>query len=442
MSTFANNSNQSIPATNFGQKILFRFFFIYLVLQMADWYFSVIPYIHYVTQYYERLIDWAVHFSNEKFFHVRTTLVYPAGSGDTSWGWAQQWLYLLVAFLGCVIWSFTDRKRENYARLNYWLCLFVRYYVAMVAFTYGIIKLFALQMPFPSQSQLATPLGDFLPMRLCWMFMGYSKTYQIFTGFMETAVGLLLLYRKTATLGAFLAALVFTNVMMLNLAYDIPVKIFSMNMVVACLYLVFNEYERLTHFFVINKPASTSSLYQFVYPRMWMRVTRFILKIAFVFFVIAKPLYESWKNYQSIANRPESKPIASGVYDVVTFVVNKDTLVPSPIDTLRWQNAIFSKDGTGSIKTSDTSFRQRYKRGYFSYTTDTANHIINFRKLQTDSPLYAGIVLSMRYQLPDSNTIQLWGEQKNDSLYVLLKKSNRHFQLTEKQFHWLSEYNR
>jgi hypothetical protein len=69
-------------------------------------------------------------------------------------------------------------------------------------------------------------------------------------------------------------------------------------------------------------------------------------------------------------------------------------------------------------------------------------HVINFKKLQTDSAMYIGIILTMHYQLPDSNTIQLWGKEKNDSLYVLLKRSNRRFQLAEKQFHWLSEYNR
>ena len=50
--------------------------------------------------------------------------------------------------------------------------------------------------------------------------------------------------------------------------------------------------------------------------------------------------------------------------------------------------------------------------------------------------------LSLRYQVIDSNTIQLWGRQKNDSLFIELKRYNRHFQLADKQFHWLSEANR
>ncbi|MFZ8278288.1 hypothetical protein ACO1KY_14095, partial [Staphylococcus aureus] len=66
--------------------------------------------------------------------------------------------------------------------MNYWLFVAIRYFVILNGFSYGIFKLFAVQMPFPSISQLATPLGDFLPMRLSWMFIGYSHSYQVFSG--------------------------------------------------------------------------------------------------------------------------------------------------------------------------------------------------------------------------------------------------------------------
>jgi hypothetical protein len=56
--------------------------------------------------------------------------------------------------------------------------------------------------------------------------------------------------------------------------------------------------------------------------------------------------------------------------------------------------------------------------------------------------MYSGIILSMHYQIPDSNTVQLWGKEKDDSLYVLLKRSTVYYQLAEKPFHWISEYGR
>jgi hypothetical protein len=115
--------------------------------------------------------------------------------------------------------------------------MIVRYYLAIVALSYGIIKLFVLQMPFPTISQLATPLGDLLPMRFSWLFIGYSVPYQFFSGAMETVAGLLLLYRRTVTAGLFAATGAFLNVAMINLSYDVPVKLFSMHLLFACLFL-------------------------------------------------------------------------------------------------------------------------------------------------------------------------------------------------------------
>ena len=163
------------------RRLLFRFFFIFLAFIVAPWtWFERIPWMQWLSKPYYDVMDWAVTKANDWFFHVRPVLVPIGGSGDTSYGWAQLWFLLSVSFTGMVIWSIVQRRKKEYTRLNYWLCLFTRYYVAMVLFSYGIIKLFALQMPFPNYSQLATPLGDFLPMRLSWMFIGYSTPYQFF----------------------------------------------------------------------------------------------------------------------------------------------------------------------------------------------------------------------------------------------------------------------
>jgi hypothetical protein len=71
-------------------------------------------------------------------------------------------------------------------------------------------------MPAPSLSQLATPLGDFGAMRLAWLYMGYSGPYQVFSGMAEVITGLLLLYRRTVTLGLLAGLGVFINVMTMN----------------------------------------------------------------------------------------------------------------------------------------------------------------------------------------------------------------------------------
>ncbi|MGC4034924.1 MAG: hypothetical protein QM764_03110 [Chitinophagaceae bacterium] len=421
------------------RKLIFRFLFIYFAFVIAPWtWLDAIPGVGYVTEFYYRLMNWVVELSNKRLFHVRDVLVQPNGSGDTSWAWAQTWMLLTLALIGCVIWSILDRKRPNYTQLNYWLCLFTRYYVAMVSFSYGILKLFALQMYFPNLSQLATPLGDFLPMRLSWMFIGYSAPYQVFSGIMETIVGLLLLYRRTATAGALMAVAVFTNVMLLNLSYDIPVKIYSTQIVILSLYLVANESSRLLAFFVSNKQAQPSALYNFPLRKKWMRISRIALKLLFIILTVGLQFYNMKAYYKQLHTVAVKQPIQQGVYAVNKFVLNNDTVQSNYTDSLRWQDVIFDQSKQGSIKTADTAYRQRYKRAYFFYEFDSAGQNLSFKKFQGDSLLIA----SFRFELPDSNTVWLRGRQHNDSLFVELKRTNRHFQLAEKQFHWLSEANR
>ena len=423
------------------KKILFRFFFIYFPLQGLPWLLSVFPIIRASVKYYNILMDRVVRIANARLFHIKTVLIPRQSFRDTSWAWAQQWLFLCIALAGCIVWSFFDRKRKKYTELNHWLCVFARYCIAIVSLNYGIGKIFALQIPFPNQSLLATPLGDLLPMRLYWASIGYSKTYEVFAGVMEIFTGVFLLYRKTITLGALLGVAVYSNLMLLNISYDIPVKLLTINLVAFCLFLIANEYKRILYFFVLNIAAPVSHVHNLSYSRKWMRTARIILKAGFIL-IYVRNLYGEWHRSKVMTVIRTVNPIKPGIYDVITYAVNNDTMPALINDSMRWHDVIFENQGKGSVGTADTSFRQLYKRGYFTFKTDTVTHMINFKKGRKDSSMYNGVILSLHYSIPDSNTIQLWGKRKNDSMYIFLKRSNRHFQLTEKQFHWLTEYSR
>ena len=422
----------------FIQKLAFRFFFIYFVLQVQSWswFFSWIPGVDFLLGYLNQGMDWMVETANKHIFHVREVLVPMGGSGDTSYGWAQLWLFLSLALFGGIIWTILDSKRKNYVVLDFWLRTVIRYYIILVLLTYGLSKVFIQQMGFPLISQLATPLGDLLPMRFSWLFIGYSDGYQIFSGVMEVLPALLMLYRRTLNLGIFIAFAVFLNVMMINLCYDVPVKIFSMQMTFSCFYLLANNLMHFFNFFVLNKPTVLDTSYHYKYVSKTMRWGRIAFKTLFIIFALIVPFYETWSGYSSSQN--EAKPIKSGVYEVKTFVVNQDSTAKSIPDSLKWKDMIFEKGTFGSINTMDTLFRKRYNRAYFNYEFDTVKHVMNFKKRSDDSTF----LFSMRYEIPDSNTVKFWTKIRKDSIYVVLKKSKRHFQLAERQFHWLSEDNR
>ncbi len=413
------------------RKLLFRFSSIYLLLYTAplQW-LGNIPGPSYIAEWYGNAEKWLVDLANTYLFHVNGgVLVAPNGSGDTSYVYAALCLYTLIAVVGTLVWTLLD-KRPNYEIGYYWLRVLVRYYVAMFALLYGIIKLFLDQMVFPSLSQLATPLGDLLPMRFSWLFIGYSPTYQFFSGAVETVAGVLLLFRRTSTLGAFIAASVFLNVVMMNLCYDIPVKLFSIHLFVLSNFLLLGEAERLLDFFVFNRPTQPSP--RLILPKRWMRRTQLGLKLAFAGIFGVMLVFNMYQSKRpGSATGPKISKIASGFYQVDDF---QSTLS----DSLRWTDVVFEEGPTGSIRTTDTLFRQRYRRGYFGYVLDSTKQTIAFKKFPDDTTF----LFTLNYARPDTNHLLLRGKLRSDSVNIALTRQKRHFQLAERQFHWLSEANR
>ncbi len=424
------------------QRLAFRFFFVYLVFTVEPWdWFRLIPGVSFLLRPYDAAMDWAVRASNAHVFRVRETLIPVNGSGDTSYAWARVCLVLSLAAVACLVWTVLDRKRPHYQRLLYWLRLAVRYYIAAAALGYGIIKLFVLQMPFPTTSQLATPLGDFLPMRFSWMFIGYSTPYEIFSGAMETAAGLLLLHRRTITAGLFAGTGAFLNVVMINLAYDVPVKLYAAHLLFACLFLLALDSKRLIGFLFLNRTTLPTAAYTPVYARPWQRWASAGVKLFILYQILWGPLQSSWTRYQAAKHPPPAGPFAAGVYDVRSYVVNRDTIPLTSTDSLRWRDVIIDSNIAGSVGSRDPVFWQRYRRGYFRYKPDTAARTAALWKTST-IPGDSTFLFTMRYEVPDSTSLRFIAPIRGDTVRVDLVRVPRHFQLTERQFHWLSEYNR
>ncbi|MGC4039288.1 MAG: hypothetical protein QM710_00405 [Flavobacterium sp.] len=420
------------------KKLIFRFFFVYFFLTIAPWTWpAVLPWFKFINEIHSKAMQLIVFRFNDWFLHIKDTLNTEGfGSGDTSYGWAEFYTIIILAFGTSIVWSFFEKKEKNSRILAYWLHNLVRYNLIFVAFSYGIIKLFALQMPAPNLSQLATPLGDFLPMRFCWIFIGYSQPYEVFSGVMEVAIGLLLLYRRTIPLGLIVGLGVFINVFVLNLSYDIPVKLYSMQIVICCLFLLAIDYKQYLNFFIFNKPTIPTSGYAFRFTKRWKRIGRVVLKSAFLLLVLGWNLYDCY-NWYNEANSIEKPIIPQGIYHIKAFKKNHQLTAIDANDSLAWKDFIFDKQKLGSIKTCDTLLRKRYSRGYFVYEADPKKQTISFKKSFSDSiDLFV-----MNYKITGKK-LELEGKLGNDTLYYELEKSGKAFPLAKRHFHWISEANR
>jgi hypothetical protein len=106
--------------------------------------------------------------------------------------------------------------RAPYPRYLDWL----RYLSAFLLFVYGSTKLIGRQFHVPPEMALRA-VGSLSGYQLAWFYYGYSHTYEVILGLVELAGGALLLFRKTALLGAALTLPVITNILMINLFFHI-----------------------------------------------------------------------------------------------------------------------------------------------------------------------------------------------------------------------------
>ena len=105
---------------------------------------------------------------------------------------------------------------DSYPKYLNWL----RYFSAFLLFTYGSSKLLGRQFTLPPEIALR-PVGSLTGYQLAWFYYSYSHVYAVILGMVQLAGGALLLFRKTALLGAALLLPVLTNILMINVFFHI-----------------------------------------------------------------------------------------------------------------------------------------------------------------------------------------------------------------------------
>src|SRR3954469_24519541 len=215
------------------ELILFRFVFIYLLLQALP---LDLNYWKFVSS-----INW-LHITYGDIFNLTrfSPKFLPEPTSYANWV-----VVALIALAGTIGWSIADKKSKEYNALYYWIRVIVRYRLAIGVIAYGFIKLFPLQAPLPSISNLNTHYGFFTRWKLFSLSLGIVPGYESFLGLVEIIAGLLLLYRKTATIGAFMIVVFTGNVFMSNLAYEGGEHVYSFYLISLALCLLAFDILRL-----------------------------------------------------------------------------------------------------------------------------------------------------------------------------------------------------
>jgi len=397
---------------NAAQRIAFRFFATYFFL------YSFPSFVN-LDNLFTPLIKWVA----AKWHVLDRISDGPNGSGDTTYDYINEFCLVSISLIVSIIWSLADRKRKHYDKLMYWMYVFVRYTLAYILMSYGYYKIFKTQFPYPTLKRLVQPYGDSSPMGLAWTFMGYSDAFNMFTGIAEVLGGVLLLFRRTTTFGALFCMTVISNIVAMNFCYDIPVKLFSLNLLLMTVFVVAPDIKRLLRFFFYNEAVQAIRYYP-VFRKRWLRVTRVIVKCL----VAAALLWMGYESYSSSKTYGDgiARPALYGIYTVDSITKNALSVPLLKTDSNLWYQLLLDKHGSANVK----KMNDRYI--HYTYEVDTMKKQIKL--VNDDDSIMVRYVLNNRELIVFKDSTTIYFNRKLPEDFLLMRRG----------FHWVNEmpYNR
>ncbi len=461
-----------------GQKFAFRAAFIFVVLWAIPldygWYLRwfALDYAHLSYQHFRGTVstylpDFFEHLSEDGFFGVRS--------------YVNVVFTIFLGIVGSFIWGFFDRNRDNYNNLYYWALVLARYRVAYGVMAWGYAKVFPLQMPPPSVGGLYTEYIHYFAKRLYWQVTGLSTPYEIILGFAEFIPGVLLLFRRTAVLGAAGVIAVVGNVYVANIAYDVCEHIPALGFTMLSGFILWYDLPRIWNLVAEGKDEQLVRYYP-VFDRKWkLYLKRAIKYTGNGIFVFLFGIYHiiGWINNDKYKlPKTPGLPDSEGHYSVKEFKLNGEPVPYSPFDSIRWQDVTFERFSSISIllanrpqyismqgpnyprwgedydykwhfhllgnerryegvlrrknqprkydaETRDKGINWEFSgisdRHWYFYKADTVNHILYLEHKNRRDNDFKQV---LHYDRPDDNTFVLKGVNEfSDSIYVVLKKT-------------------
>jgi hypothetical protein len=357
----------------------------------------------------------------------------PTGSGDTMQNYVAALINGSVAFVGAILWSllaFGATAHPHAAGFLQWL---VRWFLFMVMVPwYGFAKVIPTQFSPPGLHQLAMSWEDSSMMGVVWRFMGLSMPYTVFSGIAELLGGLLLMWRRTTTLGALVIVAVMANVTALNCCYDVPVKLHSLHYLVMAFGLLIPDLRRLCDVFVRNRPVPARRLRPFLGSVAADRC-----------FTVFKLVLVAWLCHIDVHKRLESRQLAeerrantlAGVHQVESFTRGGVEVPPLTTDTARWQTLIVEWKGSASVRMSSGALVR------IGFTPDPAKGTVAIALPAPGPTRFRRASLS--YAEPEPGVLELSGTLDDTPVTMRLRKREagkvEPYTLHDRGFRWICE---
>ncbi|MGH9238704.1 MAG: hypothetical protein ACRD3G_11760 [Vicinamibacterales bacterium] len=290
------------------------------------------------------------HWVARTFFGVDVPLDDVSG-GETVFFWIQ-WSWLIVASVVITAcWSLLDRRRNvtpslprrSSERAKAGLRMAVRVLLAASMIEYGMTKVIPTQFPEPPLTALVTPAGEMTRSALLWTTIGSAPVYQIATGCVEVLAGVLLLLPWTVPLGALLALVSLLQVLLLNLTFDIGVKLVTAQLIGLAVILLVPAIRLKTDTTLEVRLKADTTIGR-------------LLPLALGVYLLATQAWINWSFWQAGGGgRPKS--VLYGIWDVGRLTVDGQARPAESNDyDRRWRRVIFDSPDLVVFQRTDDSF--------------------------------------------------------------------------------------
>lgn len=410
-------------------RIGFRFVCAYFVLYLFPFPLGAIPVSWNPVRYWYVFRQWLALWTETHVFGLPKPLpVVPTGSGDTMAQWATQADWILLALGITVIWTLLDRHRRAYTRLHEWLRLYVRFGLASIMFGYGFAKLIPTQMPYPFLDRLVEPFGEFSPMGVLWSFMGTSSVYEIFTGLGETLGSVLILFRRTTTLGALVLIGVLANVVLLNYTFDVPVKLYSTNLLLMAIFLAAPDAKRLVDTLVLNRPLPAKPMVP-LFRTVRSQVVAACVGIALIGYTVYGNVSFGLGYYRQQIGPDAPQSQVFGIWNVESLTKNGVDQPPLLSDSTRLKQIVFGELSRATLRLMSDSVER------YMVKVDSVKHEVSLTG--RFDPTRAR---TLSYTKADADHLVLSGMLGTDSVVVRLRRVDpKRFLLVNRGYHWIQE---
>jgi hypothetical protein len=411
-------------------KLGFRFAFCYFLLYCVPFPLGTLPYTEKPAEWYEALWHQVVPWFGLHVLHLRQPItIFTNGSGDTTYDYVKVLCFVFIAAAAALLWSVLDHRRENYRQLHYWLRFYLRLVLGATLLSYGAYKVIPSQFPPLWQYRYLSTYGDSSPMGILWTFMSASKSYTIFAGSIEMLAGILLFVPRLTTLGALISIGAMTNVFLLNMSYDVPVKLYSLHLLLLSIFLILPELNRITRFFIFNR-ATEPAPAELRFGRPWLDRSFLFGQFALGLLFAGLALYASHqqlKNY--VGEEFAAKPPLQGTWAVDEFDVDGQARPPLLTDNLRWQRVVFEGTSRFMVQGMDGKLLR------YGSEIDFGKKILDLAK--GDDKQWKG---SLAYAVPSTDVLSMDGQLGGQKVHIKLHHLDGKYLLNTRGFHWITEF--